>query len=271
MQRYTPSSAEFVKVSLKHGRTPAATVSIGRMQYGDAFARAVEFELVKPRSPANTLRSVHAKAQRYLRHELKEAGIEPVRILQKEQHMQAAIQTLITHVDTGKKPSALSAATQSGLDKRQSKKLAYGSTVKRETVEAAVDLRPDSPFVQKLLLDAGMTGLVVNGHVSLSKLAGVLTNVHRSLAERVEQLEAAVIMLAGEQQRQRELLAAQGITGNSRGAWHAQARALRGQGKTGNQIARLLGKSPNAVEKVLSRKPPACEAEAPSDTARALH
>jgi hypothetical protein len=101
----------------------------------------------------------------------------------------------------------------------------------------------------------------------------VLTNVHRSLAERVQQLEAAVIVLAGEQQRQRVLLAVQGTAGNSRGAWHAQALSLREQGKTGNQIARLLGKSLNAVEKVLSRKARTCDGAAttPSGYSANLH
>ena len=270
-----PMSAEdFIGSKLRINVHPANIVALAR-GYSDEFAEAVSAALEKnsPSKRPQSMRQVVAETQTFRKKRMKQMGVEPVRIPNKEQRMQEAISALVGHVDEGRKPSALNAASQPGLDRQQSKKLAYGVPVKRDAVQAVVDLSLDSPFVHRLLGDAGMTGLVVNGHVSLSKLAGVLTNVHRSLAERVQQLEAAVIVLAGEQQRQREVLAAHGNTGNSRGAWHARALALREQGKTGNQIARLLGKSTNAVEKVLSRKVPACEGvvATPSGQAASLH
>lgn len=137
--------------------------------------------------------------------------------------MQAAVQALIGYLDEGRKPSARRAAVRPGLNEQQSNKLAYSVPVKRELVRAAVDVRSDSLFVQQMRGDAGMTDLVVDDHVKLSKLAGVLSNAHRSLAQRVQDLEVAVIFLAGEVQNCRD-------GGNSRGHWHPRALELRKQG-----------------------------------------
>jgi hypothetical protein len=168
--------------------------------------------------------------------------------------MQAAIQTLVDHVDHGAKPSARAAATQSGLDRRQSKKLAYATQIKRETVRAAVDLRLDSPFIQALLEEQGWHEVVVAGHVSLSKLASTLLGASKSLAERVARLEAVNILILAEQQAQRDKLIAAGIGGNSAGEWHPQALAMLSQGMKLAQVARKLGKSPEAVRKLRDRK-----------------
>jgi hypothetical protein len=241
----------FIASSVRTGRTPETTIRMARNQHGEQFAKEVETAIAKG-AFRPTVRSVHGKLKK-IRTELFElAGIKPINIPRKGVRLQAAIQALVARVDEGKKPSALAAATQPGLDEKQIKRLAYRTPIKVETVQSAVNLEPESRFVQRLLGDVGLTGLVVDGHVNLSKLARVLSNANRSLAERVQHREAVVIRLKGEQEAQREKLA--GIGGNSRGSWHAQAIALREQGKTGNQIARLLGKTPNAVEKVLSRK-----------------
>jgi hypothetical protein len=235
--------AAFIKERRRHQCPKDAAIAYARRSQGQAFADAVAASY---ESSSGNGRKAYLAAQRYYRQLMLEAGVKPVRIPNKDAHMKTAVRALISHVDEGQKPSALKAATQLGLDARQTKKLAYNTPLKRDLVQEVVDLRPDSPFVQGLLTDAGMTGIVVAGHVNLSKLANVLTQANQSLSDRVQRLEAAVILLAGEIQAER-------VGGNSRGNWHAQALALRQQNKTMNQIAHLLGKRPETVKKVLSR------------------
>jgi hypothetical protein len=235
--------AAFIRERRVHNTHKDLAIEIAKRLHGVEFAKAVADTYAKS---SRGVASARFEAQRLFRQRLKEQGIELIRIPEKSRHVQAAVQALIGHVDEGKKPSALRAAQRPDLSEKQSKKLAYGTSVKRELVQAAVDVRSDSPFVQKMLDDAGMTDIIVNGHVSLSKLAGVLSNANRSLAQRVQHLEAAVIFLAGEVQAQRN-------GGNSRGHWHPQALQLREQGKSMNQIARMLGRSTGAVKQLLSR------------------
>ncbi len=244
MTQVEPDVPTYIRARMKIGTPKDATIAFARAEYGNAFAEQVAASYGKVPSG---IRIAHMEAQKLFRKRLKELGVQTIRIPERERHMQDAVQELISHVDDGKRPSARLAAARPGLDARQSKKLAYNVPVKQTAVQAAVDLRPESPFVQKLLRDAGMTDIVVDGHVKLSRLAAVLGKAHRSMEERVQQLEAAVILLAGEAQINRD-------GGNARGHWHAQALALREQGKTLNQTARLLCKSNGAVKKVWSRK-----------------
>ncbi len=235
--------ATFITARRKYQTPKPLAVSIARQTYGQEFAQAVEASYD---SASGGSRKAYLESQRVYRTLLREAGVQPIRIPNKEAHMKTAIHALLTHVDDGRKPSALKAAKQPGLDDRQSKKLAYKIPLKRDLVREVVDLRLDSSFVQGVLAEAGMTGIVVSGHVNLAKLADVLTQAQQSLSDRVQRLEAAVILLAGEIQSER-------VSGNSRGNWHTQALALKDQGKTMNQIARLLGKQPGTVKKALSR------------------
>lgn len=235
--------AAFINERRKYQTPKDAAIAYARRNHGLKFADAVAASYD---SSSGSGRKAYFASQRLYRQLLREAGVEPIRIPNRDAHMKTAIHALIGHVDDGRKPSALNAATQPGLDDRQTKKLAYNVRLKRDLVQEVVDLRPDSPFVQGMLVDAGMTGIVVSGHVNLAKLASVLTQAHQSLSDRVQRLEAAVILLAGEIQSER-------VGGNSRGGWHAQALALKEQGKTMNQIARLLGKRPETVKKALSR------------------
>lgn len=233
----------FIKERRKYQTPKDVAVRVARRDHGEVFAQAVEAAFD---SSGGGGRKAYLESQRVYRKLLKEAGVQPISIPNKEGHMKTAIHALLAHVDDGRKPSALKAARQPGLDDRQTKKLAYKIPLKRDLVREVVDLRADSPFVQGMLADAGMTGIVVSGHVNLAKLADILTQAHQSLSDRVQRLEAAVILLAGEIQAER-------VGGNSRGDWHPRALALKEQGKSMNQIARLLGKPPGTIKKVLSR------------------
>src|ERR1700761_2616154 len=214
--------ATFIKERRRYQTPKDVAITYARRNYGPEFADAVAASYD---SASGSTRKAYLASQKLYRQLLREAGVQPVRIPNKDAHMKTAICELIGHVDEGRKPSALKAAKQPGLDERQSKKLAYNTPLKRGLVQEVVDLQPDSPFVQGMLADAGMTGIVVSGHVNLAKLASVLTQAHQSLGDRVQRLEAAVILLAGEIQSER-------IGGNSRGTWHARALALKERGKT---------------------------------------
>ena len=235
--------AAFIRERHRNKIPKELAITIAERQHGAEFAQQVAASYAKA---SRGVAKAHFEAQRLFRRRLKEQGIEPIRIPGKDPHMQAAVQALIGHLDEGRKPSARRAAARPGLNQQQSTKLAYSVSVEKGLVQAAVDVRSDSPFVQRMIGDVGMTDLVVSGHVNLSKLAGVLNNVHRSLAQRVHDLETAVILLAGEVENCRD-------GGNSRGHWHPRALELRKQGMSANQIARLLVKSTGAVKKVLTR------------------
>lgn len=244
----------YIKASIKHGRTQQSTIAFAKFESED-FGQAVAAAFLKG-VPKPTLGRIHVEIQKIRREKLEEAGIEPVRITERDVRMQNAIETLIRRIGDGRPLSAFAAASESGLDRRQSSKLAYRIPVMRGTVKAGIDRQRDSLFVQRLFKDDGMTDLVVNTHASLSKLASTLTNVQRSLVGHANQLEAVGMQFAAEQRGRTADLSPSTKAGNSRGAWHAQAVELWRQGRTGNQIARLLGRSLNAVEKALRRKRP---------------
>lgn len=222
----------------------------GAASYGPEFTAEVKLFIEQnphqqPARKPRTTRAINADVLKYRKQLYADAGIEPIRIPQKKEHMTGAVQTLIQHVDQGRKPSALAAARRPGLDEAQSKKLAYNSRVEETVVRSAVDRSRGSPFVEGLLKDVGLTDVVIDGHVSLAKLAQHITSANRSLAQRVSHLEAVMtVLLVNEAQR---------AGGNSRGEWHVAALALRNQGKTVNQIARQLGKTTGAVKKALTR------------------
>ena len=240
---YPPEVKDFIREKIKDKIPPDLMITIAQRAHGKDYANAVADAYAK-RSSA--IAGAYFESQRLFRRRLKELGVEPTQIRNKQQHMQAAIEALLEHIAQGKKPSASRAAKRPGLDASQAKKLAYNVPVKKEWIQEVLARRPNSPLVLRLTQDAGMKGVVINSHSSLARLAGALSNVNRSLAQRVADLEAAVMQLTGDALSQRE-------GGNSRGHWHPQALQLRSEGKTVNQIARLLGRSNGAVKQVLSR------------------
>jgi hypothetical protein len=244
---------EFIRLSKKAERTPEDAIRMAHMQYGDAFGVQVKEAIAKGAYRPSS-KSVFAEVEKYRKQRFREAGIKALVIRDKERHIQGAIHALIVDLDSGRRPSALSAAEQPELNDEQTSKLAYRTAIKSESVRAAVDLQSGSTFVQGVLQDAGLTGIVVSDHRSLSKLARVLANVHLSLCRRAEDLAAAVAVDSSDLAVKRERLQAAGMGSNKRGAWHIQALTLREQGLTVNQIARLVGKTVNAVEKVIRVK-----------------
>jgi len=242
----------FIRSSIKVNRTPESAIWFAR-QFGDEFAAQVEAAIAKGAyrlSPG----AVFARIAKVRRQMLADADIKPVTIRNKGEHLATAIRAMFKDLDVGRKPSALTAAKQPELNEQQIKKLAYRTPIKGESVQTAVDLQSGSTFVQGVLQDAGLTGIVVNNHSSLSRLASVLADVHRSLCSRAEQFAAAVIVDSSDRADMHGRLETAGVRSNSRGTWHIAALELKLQGRTANQIARLLDKPLNAVEKVLKRK-----------------
>lgn len=240
---HPPAVQNFINEKRKNKLTPELTIEVARRQYGADYADSVAKALA---NPSRAIAHAHVESKRQLRQRLKELGFEPTPLPNRKQLVREAIDALLNQLGEGRKPSASRSARRPKLSERQAKKLAYNVPVKKDLVQEVLARRTDSPFVQRVLKDAGMKNLVISSHTSLAKLAGVLSNANRSLAQRAENLEAAVARLTGEVQSLRE-------GGNSRGHWHAQALQLREMDYTMNQIANFLGRSPGAVKQVLAR------------------
>lgn len=180
-----------------------------------------------------TVASIHAEAQQALRKRMQEAGIQPIRIPQREKKLQSAICALFRHLGEGRVPSASRAAWEVGTVGEQAKKLAYRVRVESEAVSAGICVMGSDPFVRRLQRDRGWMRQVVSGHKSLGALATTLKNAHLSLGGKTEP--------GGK------------VESRSRGAWHAEARALRAEGWSGNRIARRLDQKLKTVETFLAR------------------
>lgn len=198
-----------------------------------AIAKAVASGDRHDRPIAPTIASIHAEAQQLRRKRMQEAGIKPIRIPKQPEKLQIAIRALVQQLKEGRAPSAKQAAKVAGLAGKQATKLAYQVSITGADVTAATCLIQRDPFIHLLEKDAGWKRQVVGGHKSLAALARTIKNAHLSLAGKADQRSTSAP--------------------RARGDWHADARALRAQGWTGNRIARHLNVALKTVETFLSR------------------